>query len=134
MPELPPVPATTPSVPARRFRRLRRILPLLLVLGAAVWYFRTAPRDVTLVFDLTGKRDDLRALKVEVLALPERTVARHLEFYYSPSRPAPPSQRHPLRLVPGEYLADAVLDYGARQVRSEQRFTLEREDEVFLAP
>lgn len=123
-----------PQAPSRRSRLLRRVLPLLAVVGLAVWYFSTAPREVTVAFDLSGKRDGLRALKVDVLALPERTVARHLEFFYSETRPAPVSQRHVLRLVPGEYLAETLLDYGDRQVRGEQRFELERQDELFLAP
>lgn len=113
---------------------LRRLLPLLVILGVAVWYFRGAPREVTLVYDLAGKRDGLSALKVEIVHWPARPLARHVEFYYSASAPPPPQQRQPTRLAPGDYAAEMVLDYGGRRVRSEQRFSLDRQGEIVITP
>ncbi|MGC4114271.1 MAG: hypothetical protein QM765_06570 [Myxococcales bacterium] len=129
-PEKPPSPQARP----RRFAFFRRTLPLLLLLAGALWYFRDAPRDVTLAMDLAGRRDGLKALRLDLYQLPERARARHVELYYSESAPPAPQLRAPVRLTPGEYEAVVTFDYGARAETLERRFTLERQDEVVLPP
>jgi hypothetical protein len=126
-----------PVAAGRGWRRsflLRRVLPLLIVGGIAVVYFRDAPRDLTLVYHLGARRASLVALRVDVRQLPEGVLARHSEFVFSVQSPAPDKVRHTIRLSPGEYQADLSLDYGTRTDRSERRFTLERQDEIDIAP
>lgn len=126
--------APQPPKPAPRLRWLRRFLPLLVLLGVGLWYFTDAPREVTLAIDLSGRRDGLVALRLEVVRPDDRALARHVEHLYSASHPAPVQQRVPIRLSPGEYEADLVLDYGGRTERVERRFTLEKQEEIPLAP
>jgi len=117
---------------SRRFRRRVRLLPLLAIAGVAVWFFRGAPRDLTLVWDLGPRREGLKALRVDVLRLPDRSIARHAEHFWTPERPAPPRVRERVRLAPGEYLADVFLDYGTRTERAERSFELDRQEELRL--
>ena len=118
-----------------RFRLLRRLLPLAALLAVGIWYFRGAPREVTLVFDLGAKRDGLTSMSVEIVRLPERTLARHVEMLYSPSNPAPARQASPSRLPPGEYEANIALAFGGGRVEQQQRrFALDQQDQVDLTP
>ena len=135
---MPDAPAVTPpavaAAPRRQFAFLRRTLPLLLLLAAALWYFRDAPRDFTVAMDLAGRRDGLKELRLELVHLPGREVARHVELFYSPSTPAPTQLRSAMRAPPGDYEATLVFDYGGRTERVERRFTFESQDEVVLPP
>lgn len=131
MPDLGSAPAQPPS---RRLAFFKRTLPLLLLLAGALWYFRDAPRDVTLAMDLAGRRDGLKALRVDLDQLPERHRASHLELFFSPADPPAPQLRTVVRIPPGEYEAAVVFDYGTRTERLERRFKLESQDEVVLPP
>ncbi len=118
----------------RRLALLRRTLPLLLLLAAGLWYFKDAPREVTLAMDLAGKRDGLQALRIDLYQLPERIPARHVELYFSAERPPAPQLRTVVRVPPGDYEAALTFDYGAGSQTLERRFTLERQDEIVLPP
>jgi len=120
--------------PRRRLFFLRRILPLLIVLAGALWFFRDAPRDVTLAMDLAGRRDGLVALRFELWRLPDRTLARHVELFYSPSSPPPTHLRSVVHIPPGDYRADLAFDFGARVEHLERAFSLDRQEEIVLAP
>jgi hypothetical protein len=124
----------TPDRPPRRLFFLRRILPLLLILAGGLWYFRDAPRDVVLSMDLAGRRDGLRAVRMDARLLPGHDQVRHVELFYSPSSPPPPLLRVPLRVPPGDYELELFFDYGVRTDRVERQFVLDRQDEVALAP
>jgi hypothetical protein len=127
--------AELPAVPRpRRSFLVRRVLPLVVIVGVAVLYFRDAPRDLTLVWDLGARCEGLVGLRVDVRALPDGALARHSEFVYSVKNPAPPKVRQPIRLSPGEYQAELWLDWGARTEGAQRRFTLERQDEIDIVP
>lgn len=123
-----------PSGARPRLWLLRRILPLLLVLLAAIWFFRGSPREVTLTVNLSGKREGLQAVRLELRRLPDRALARHVELFYSAASPAPAQLRLPTRLSPGDYEADLTLAYAARSERAVRRFKLERQEEIPLEP
>jgi hypothetical protein len=130
-----PLPSAAPAkAPSRRLAFLRRTLPLLLLLAGALWYFRGAPRDVTLAMDLAGRRDGLRSLSVDLYQLPERTRARHVEFFYSQDNPPAPQLRTAVRIPPADYQAVVAFHYGDKTETLERRFTLESQDEVVLPP
>ena len=127
--------AELPEVPRwRRTFLVRRVLPLVVVGGIAVLYFRDAPRDLTLVYDLGPRCEGLVGLRVDVRQFPDRALARHSEFVYSVQKPAPPKVFQPMRLSPGEYLVELQLVFGARTDSSQRRFTLERQDEIDIEP
>jgi len=119
---------------SRRSFLVRRLLPLLLVVGIAVWYFRDAPRDLDLVYSLGARQAGLTSLRVDVVRVSDHALARHAEYVYTADRPAPPKVRQSVRLIPGEYEAQLTLGYSAKVDRFERRFTLVREDEIDIAP
>lgn len=127
-----PTPAASPS--PRRLGFLRRVLPLLLLVGVAAWWFQDAPRDFTLAMDLAGRRDGLQQVRLELQYLPGREIARHVELFFTAASPAPTQLRSAMRAPPGEYAAVLVFDYGGRTERVERKFVLERQDEVVLPP
>ena len=79
-----------------------RILALLGASALAVFLFRSSPRDVVLVYDLSGVREP-RSLEVVIRKGGE--VVRRATF------PGPdPLVRHPVRLTDGTYRLDYRLE------------------------
>jgi hypothetical protein len=112
--------------------KLWRYLPLALLAAIAVWYFRTAPKETTLVYDLGDKREELRSLSVEIVSLPERKFIRHTELSYSTRSPAPREQSQSLKLAKGDYSAEIVLEYPNRRERLERAFRFDGEARLTL--
>ncbi len=118
--------------PSRRTKILKRVLPLLLVAGAATWFFQDAPMERVLVYDLSG-RPGVTALRVD-LRRADGVLERHVEYRWSERAPAPSQQRQAVRLARGSYRAELVLEFGPRSEAVERTFTLDREDELTLRP
>ena len=111
---------------------VRRLLPLLALLAVGLWYFRDAPRDLTLAIDLPAPHEGLAAVRVGLWVAPSQALARRIERFYTPSSPAPAQLRLPIRLAQGSYRAEVTLDYGGRTERFERAFVLERQEQVDL--
>lgn len=118
--------------PSRRTKLLKRVLPLLLVAGAATWFFQDAPQDRILVYDLSG-RPGVTALRVD-LRRADGALERHVEYRWSERSPAPSQQRQAVRLGAGSYRAEMVVETGPRTETVERTFTLDREEELTLRP
>jgi len=115
---------------------VRRLLPLVAVVVAAAWFLRDVPKETTLVYRLGRRSQELVELRVDLLRLPEKTLARHVEYRFSPTSPAPIAQSHPTRLSEGAYALEATLVYPERtqqvarsfRFSGEERITIDLED------
>jgi hypothetical protein len=104
---------TSERSPARRAARpLARLVFLAGAVAIALFLFRAAPRDVTLVYGLGGV--DARSLEVDVVRNAE--TLRHAEFRFGAG--APPAVTHRVRLTDGDYQVRVTIGagQGARRV------------------
>jgi len=98
-----------------------KVLARLLFLAGAVaiglFLFHAVPRDVTLVYGLTGlSGTGARALEVDVERAGE--TIRHAEFRFESG--VPPSVTHHLRLTDGDYVVRTTLVTGGGARRADQ--------------
>jgi hypothetical protein len=78
-------------------KALARLVFVAGAVGIGIFFFRAAPRDVTLVYGLAGSG----ARQLEVAIEKQGESVRRAEFRLGPERPA--SVSHRVRLTDGEY-------------------------------
>lgn len=116
----------------RRSHLVRRFLPILVLVGIGAWLLRSQPRESTFVYDLGMRAEGLSALRVDIYTVPERSLARHVEFHYSASHPAPSEQVQSLKLARGSYEVEATLDYGGRQEKVTRTLEFDGEERLWI--
>ena len=117
---------------SRRSFLLKRLLPLLLLGAVAAWFFRSSPRDIELVFDLSARSEGLRRLEVVIYRLPELDRVRSAEFLYE-GRAVPAEQSQSVKLTRGQrYSVEARLFYPDRTETVTRVISPERETRITL--
>ena len=106
-------------------RNAARLVALVGAVGLGLFLWRKSPRDVVLVYDLSGVAAP-RSLEVVLWRGSEEL--RRSEF------PAPRAQvRHELHLPDGRYRLDWRIDAPGGPVRGEKELTVEEAGTIVLA-
>jgi hypothetical protein len=101
-----------------------RLLVLLGIAGIAMCFFRSAPRDVVLVYDLGDIHD---ATQLEVRILKGSETVRLAEF------PSPPAQvRHQVRLTDGTYHVRVGIDRPGAVQHADREITVTESQTIIL--
>ncbi len=111
-------------------KQLARIVFLAGAVAVGLFLWRSAPRDVTLVYSVEDA--DARALEVDVARGDE--VLRRSEFRLPAAAGAPRQVRHELRLPDGQYVLRLVVRGEGGAGRRLERSITVTEDGTIVVP